>query len=458
MRDTRHLFVVILSGLVLTAAGASGDIVVPLPPPGVMVVSAHTAFAEVLLNITNENNPLNLPAGFCSHVAVGFTRDADGNGTSGDNAFVLYTGALATVGSAPTPPGKILAIDPTGAAIKALFTGTGEWAGISRGELYVGGMIQTLRTQGLAVPGFPSLVSYNLGGSDTNPNPQLTFAVYNARVTNMGLNATDDGSQGGFMKTTFQITGSEGVHLDVYADATPDARRDAPPSGRRYTSVTGALVSDPQLPLRDDGAGATLLCNPRDGTYYDRAGGGWGGMDWAGNPADDDKVMWSFVGNPQSQFVVNESFNTSPTGETFPMTWAGPDGIAGNADDVTTIVHAAGSSELNTQIIIEGQFRPGKSLAPGDKLTADGLGFLNVNLAGGYDYHLSGEFLFGGSRTGSYDSDPRTWSFHQDPTGAYTLTQLSGLLVPEPTTLVLLMAGAAFLLLRRNRRRTLPRA
>ena len=395
--------------------------------------------------------PPGLPSGVYNHVGVGYTRDANGDGTLGDNAFVAYTGALSGTGANPTPPGTILQIDPTGQAINHMLTGTGEWEQKARGRLFIGGGVATISGRDTAT-GIPQgVLAYNVGSGSNNPNPQLTFSVYNAFVNKVELNPNYLAGSvlGGSVLTGMSVSGDSAVHLDFYADETPDAAVAAPPGGRRYQSVPGNIGISPEQPLRDDNPAGTLMVGLNDGTYYDRNNSGWGDMDWTGSPGDDDEVMWSFVANPDSDFHAKLDFYVTQVNESFVMTWDA--GTPGNpADDITTTVFTSGDGEIQL-FSIEGQFLPGTSLAPAGKLDANGEGFMNDLLANGDAYHLSGDWLFGGDRTGAYDSDPNTWSLQQEPLGTVAHTRFSGPLIPEPMTLSILTAGMALIVLRRRR-------
>ena len=70
------------------------------------------------------------------------------------------------------------------------------------------------------------------------------------------------------------------------------------------------------------------------------------------------------------------------------------------------------------------------------------------------DYWISAAFRYGGWLSGAYDGDPNTWSFQQQDTAAMgdTLTQISGVFVPEPVTMASLLVGGAFLAAVRRRR------
>jgi len=443
----------ILASVCLLCGTALGDISVPLPPGDNFNATAYRAFAEVFLDVTDSQNPMGLPKGVYNHVGIGYTRDANGDSVPGDNAFVAYTGALSSTAANPTPPGKILLIDPTGDTISQMFSGMGDWTDKSRGRLFIGGVILGIDGKDLATGQSQGMVDYNLGGSDPDPDPQITFAVYNGYVQHMAIAPIhiDAVSSGGQMLVRFTLGGENPLHLDFYADETPDAMAGAPVGGRRYGSVPGTIGTTPELPLRDDDPAGTLLVGLNDGTYYDRNASGWGDMAWTGSPADDDEVMWSFVGNPDSDFHMMGDFYTGPDNEVFLMTWdAGTPGDP--SDDIITPVHTSGRGNL-THFSFDGQFIPGTSLAPAGKLTADGKGFLNYLLMDGQPYPLSGHFLFGGDRIGAYDSDPNTWSLEQEPLGTVSLTQFSGPLVPEPMTLSILTAGMALVVLRRRRTR-----
>ena len=441
-----------VAGLILAVSGTAGAISVPLPPSGDMEVKAYGAFSEFFLVVTDANNPLRMAVGtYNDKIGIG-VYDSDA-GTAGiQPGFVIYTGANSSVGAPATPPTAIIAVNGTTGTqvtISDVVSGTGAFAGKIHGELYVGGMINTISSN-------PSnqTVTYNHGPGDvTNPNPQLTFALYNAKVTNMTLNV----GTGDQLLTDYTIAADPNntLHFDVWADATPDASLGSPLGpGQRYQSAPTANGNrTPELPVRDDNApgnAGTLLVSLSDGTYYDRAGGGWGELDFAGNPADDDQVMWSFVGNPNnSLFEVTEGFSLVPgVSESFTAA-ADLNGDGDTLDTVNGVSEAAvtvfisGSSDVldPSFMSLQGQLIPGLSLAPAGK-TVGGYGFYNsLNLLN--DYIVTADFAFGGKNTGAYDSDPRTFTFQQGfPGGVGTLTQITGqLIIPEPLTVLGVLMG-----------------
>ncbi|MCK4627295.1 MAG: PEP-CTERM sorting domain-containing protein [Phycisphaerae bacterium] len=448
----KHLkLIAVTVGLILVVNVTAGAVSVPLPPNGLMNVDAWGAFSEIFLEVTDDDNPMNLAVGFHNDLAIGYTlADTDPITPGVQPGHVLYTGASSTVVSLPdtsppsavdpTAPGQVLAVGA--AAISDAFKGTGDWEGKSRGRLYVGGAIQSISV------GTDS-VNYNLGpGDTTNPIPQLTFALYHAYVDDMTLGISFDGLTGGsVIETDFVLTGTdENLHFDVWADDTPDASIGDPNgAGKRYAGLSTAGIATPsevihELPVRSDTVdtnnvtGGDLLIDLDDGTYYDRFGDGWGELAFAGDPNDDDEVFWSFVGNPESPFFrVRETFDA---GEWF-------------IDPVTGIkVFIAGPSGIQVPkagLVITGQLTPGLSLAPAGK-TNSGYGFGNNSLVAGDDYQLTGAFRFGAEDTGAYDSDYNTFTFQQgEPGSVATLTQLKGGLIPEPLTMLGLFLGVGSL-------------
>ena len=66
--------------------------------------AVREAQEELHVNGTVQMDEFKLPTGAAvNHV---LTYDADGNGTLGDNAYILYTGARASTTSAPIPPAR----------------------------------------------------------------------------------------------------------------------------------------------------------------------------------------------------------------------------------------------------------------------------------------------------------------------------------------------------------------
>ena len=432
----RSLKCLAVAGLILAVSGTTGAVAVPLPPNGDMAAKAYGTFAEVFLVVTDGANPFGLPVGTYNNIGIGvFDKDA---GTAGvQPSFVLYTGANSTTTSAATGPTTIIAVDGVmGVSISDVFSGKGAFGGKTRGQLYVGGVINTISTQN-------GSVTYNHGPADSNPNPQLTFALYNAKINNLTLN-TGAGDQ---LITNYIIDPSSpanNLHFDVWADATPDASLGATAgTGERYQSAATANSNcTPELPVRDNNAPGfrgTLMVNLADGTYYDRsASKHWGELAFAGDPTDDDQVMWSFVGNPMSFFEVTQGFGLNPgTSESF----TAPADLNGDGDANDTVngvseaavsVYISGSSKVTPPPILQlqGQLIPGQSLAPAGK-TYGGFGSCNNLLHG--DYTLSANLVFGGQNTGAYDSDPGTFSYQQGfPGGVGPLTQLTIRAVPIP--------------------------
>lgn len=92
-----------------------------------------------------------------------------------------------------------------GFSISDAFGGKGAFAGKTQGQLYAGGVINTISTQ-------TGAETYNHGPGDVNPKPQLTFALYNAKVSGLTLNTTSgtfsyqQGHPGG-VGTLVQFTG-----------------------------------------------------------------------------------------------------------------------------------------------------------------------------------------------------------------------------------------------------------
>lgn len=435
----RCLRLLLLGGVVFALAGPAGAVTtIPLPSNGNMSIDAFGAYSEIFIE-TGDNPIAGLPANSqLNDVAIGWSEDIGG----GVADFVLYKGALSSTGAAPTAPGTVIATGTS--AIENVFKDGGD----TRGRLYVGGVLQSITTT--------DSVAYNKGGisgtMDTNPNPQLTFSVYNGYVEDLALAPGTVGVSGGQILTDFVLSGADGeeVHLDIWADDTPDATLgqvtgSAATAGKRYVGVPAAGSARPELPVRDndgdtDGDGfndvpGTLMVDINDGTYYDRGTTGtpWEEIAFAGDPADDDHVFWSFLGNPDSLFRVNESFTVGP-GESF------TDPVSG-----ITVFTSGPSLTVDPTVgpgfSIVGQFNPGASLVTtAGKTDAGGVGFGNHLLAD--DYVLTAGFRFGGSITGAYDSDPNTFTFQQgEPGSVGTLTQLEGTLIPEPVTMAGMFLG-----------------
>jgi hypothetical protein len=289
---------------------------------------------------------------------------------------------------------------------------------------------------------------------------QLTFAVYNAYVKDLTLPAPLTIKD---IQTDWVLVADDGeeMHLDIWADNTPDASpggTQLAAGGKRMIGIPTAGTPDgsviPELPVRDDvvdtnpfDVGGDLLLGLNDGTYYDRFGPNFPELAFAGDPADDDEVWWSFISNPESPwFRVTETFNVP--GESF-------------VDAATGItVYTAGPSNITdpdagTGLGLIGQFIPGSSLISPlavntlgiPLVNADGTGKGNNMLVPGEDYQLTGQFLFGGENTGAWDSDYNTFTFQNgEPGSVGTLTQLKGPLVPEPVTMAGLMLGVGSLL------------
>jgi hypothetical protein len=423
-----------MGGVILALGGPALAVSVPLPPPGLMTVDAWGVFAEIFIEVEEEFEigDETIPAGFVNGVAIGYTQSVPGPNGEGD--FVLYRGASSSTVAAQTPPDEVLLVGQD--AIQDIFTGSGDFEGLTRGRLYVGGIVQSISSSGESV-------SYLTGPQDSQADAdvQLTFAVYNAHVSELELDASEIGAldQAGFLGTEFIVTSDDGIHLDIWADETVDAEiADAGGETRYLSATTAGTGTTPELPVRD--TNGTLLVSPDDGTYYDReaAGVAWENIDFAGNPADDDEVFWSFVGNPETdKFKVTEAFSTD--GEVITMlNLATP-----NPDDTLDVLVQGPSDIVDPAFGFEGQFIPGMSLAPAGK-TNGGFGFGNVPflLADG-DYTLSGELEFGAGATGTYDSDPFTFTFQQgEPGSVGDLTQLQGeLIVPEPVTMAGMFLG-----------------
>jgi len=418
----RILKFAVLMACMLAVTGTAGATSVPLPSSntGNLTVEAIGANAEIFVQVTDPNNPLKLPIGVYNNIGIGYSLNVDGAGTPG---FVLYSGATSSTSAAPTGPTTILATDTTGALIKSIFTGTTATGANTNtiGRLFVSGLVNTITANDTA-----NKVSYPIAPG--SPGTQLTFSLYHAYVQNLQLVTTPGIGTGGQLETQFFLSGTNNVHFDMYADPTADVS--IPGTGKRYVSVTGTSGATPELPVRDNGAGNTLLVGLDDGTYYDKAANGWNNLDFTGNPTDDDEVWWSWVGNTNSQFLVDETFDIRTGAESFTI-----GGITFYTSGPSTIVPA---------VTLIGQLTPGASPNVG-KADAGGLGFGNSQLVNGTDYKLSGAFNFGGSRTGAYDSDPQTFTFQQENVGLVTLTQLNGLFnIPEPATMlgVFLAVGA----------------
>jgi hypothetical protein len=428
---------------VLATVSVASAISVPLPPidpvnGSNMSMDAFGAFSEVFIEV---KQPLQLPTGVLApgtynNIAIGWSQDADPTTSGNQPDFVLYTGAASTVGGPPVPGNTI--VGRGAGLISDLLSGKGQFAGVTQGRLYVGGVVESITTT--------QTVQYNKGrisGSlDPNPNPQLTFSMYNAYITNLSLNPSVNPLFGGTLETEFELSPVAGkeLHFDVWADntvqdGTAGTLGGVPTSvGQRYRGVAAAVNATPELPVRDQRG--NLLVNIDDGTYYDRTRTGWGEIAFAGDPLDDDAVFWSFVGNPNSQMLVDESFNVRAA-EFF----IAPDG--------TKVFTSGPSSTIDPTVgpnfSIIGQLIPGQSLAPAAK-TNGGVGYGNNLLAD--DYAITANFRFGGGITGAYDSDPNTFSFQQGEPGSIgTLTQLEGRLttIPEPVTMIGLMMAAGSL-------------
>jgi len=421
------------AGLILAVTGMASAVTVALPAGSTMKLDAWGAFSEIFLDL-QANNVLGMPAGTYNNVAIGYDKAAN----AGGGGFVLYTGASSSTVADPTPPTTTIPL-PVGFTIQDIFTGktaAGAATG-TRGRMYVGGLVQSISTA-------TDSVSYAKNALGVGGNTQLGFAAYNAYVSGITLSPVDGVT--GLINTTFVLTAgtpNERLHFDVWADNTPDATLGGtvnPPGGQRYLGVPGAGVPPgsaiPELPVRDtltDGSG--LLPSLGDGTYYDRNGKGWPELAFAGAPADDDVVFWSWEGNPGSVFTVAEQF--AIPGETF-------------VDQFGNTIYVSGPSILLSPYVagfgIVGQLVKGTSLVDPNGYTRtvvnpDGSGLGN-NLLDNNPYILTANFDFGGLRTGAYDSDQNTFTFQQgDPGAIGNLTQLTGGLVPEPLTMVGLFLG-----------------
>ncbi len=420
----RCLRMLLMTGLLLVFTAGASAVSVPLPPNGDMNIDAFGAFAEIFVEVLQDTELPGagvVPAGtLLNNLAIGYTKDSDGAGTPD---FVLYTGAASTTGAAQTAPGTVVLIG--GSTITELFTGQGGFEDVTVGRLYVGGVIQSIATES---PGGVPLgtETYATSAADTD-DVQLTFSLYNSHVTALTLEATSAGGQSGFITTEFELEGGDAAHLDIWADAVADATLTAPVgAGLRYGSAAGLFT---ELPVREtDGS---LIVDLDDGTYWDRNTTGWGELGFAGD--SDDEVFWSFVGNPESNLKVVESFQD--TGEVLAM----PNVSGGGPTTLSVLVQ--GPSDISDPgFKVEGQFVPGMSLAPAAK-TDTGFGHGNGLLTG--DYLLSGEFVFGSGPTDTYDSDPGTFTFQQGAgsDGQGDLTQLSGALIPEPVTMAGMFLG-----------------
>ena len=420
------------------------SVAVPLPPPGDMTASAYGGFAEIFLEVKDSNNSLGLAAGIYNDVGIGvFDAVADNPAdpaTLGlQPGYVLYTGANTSVAGPASKPTTIKKVDGVnGFSISDLFGGAGAFAGKTQGRLYVGGVINTIDTL--------DSVTYNHGGGDLQPNPELTFALYNAHIQSLTVNFAG----GDQLTTNFTLTGDKAAHFDIWADATPlggtgDASLGATAGpGQRYASAsTAASNRTPELPVRDDNAAGnagTLLVDLDDGTYYDRSvAKDWGELAFAGDPADNDVVFWSFVANPNSVFQVTENFVVRTGAETINVAAdLNGDGdttdVVNGVNESAVVVYVSGTSGVTdpSNLGLQGQLLPGKSLITDpSKVRPDGTGFGNDKLLG--DYTLTGQFAYGGQVTGAYDSDPRTFTFQQGYPGAVsTLTQITGKLVVRP--------------------------
>ncbi len=441
MKTTTNYLIVVL---LLFVSGSTWAVGVPLPSCSNMTVQAYGAFSEIFLEVLDGGNPLGLPVGLYNDLAIGLTMDTG----SGSPGYVIYRGASSSPTAPPSSPNQILGVHGIDINIVDILQGTGDFAGITRARLYVGGIINSISTND---PGSTDVVHYNVGGGDTNPNPQLTFAIYNAHLKTLSLNL----GMGNQIVGEWALDGLNPAHLDIWADATPDADFGLPSGGNRYLSTVNSLSgSGPELPIRDtvdsDGDGRKdLFVNLNTGTYSDTngaAGTDWKGIDFAGGAGDDDSVMWSFVGNPNSIFKIAQNFVLSG-GETFTAGWDSD----GNDETPPTeiIVLASANSRIMDPLIngcLLGQFIPGTSLATGLP------GEYNHLLIGEDPYILTGDFSLGGATTGAHDSDPYTFSGQQGILGGVgNLSQLHGE-IPEPATLTLLGVAIVGVLRRRRRR------
>ena len=412
--------------MMAVSATAGAVTLPPLPPNGLMNLDAQGAFAEIFLEVTGQN-AFGLAPGMYNDVAIGYTLD-DGSGSAN---FVLYTGASSSTGANPVAPGTIIYIDGTlGTTIGDIFEGN--VAGITGGHLYVGGIVDDIETPGGGVE-----YAEDAASSDW----QLSFSLYNTYVQGMTMTIAAER-----IDTEWILVADEGKQLqfDVWADATADATLGntvAPAGGTRYLGEPTAGTPDGsvihELPVRDEAVdtnavpGGDLLVSLSDGTYYDRFGSGWPELAFAGDPADDDYVLWSFVGNPDSIFTVRETFNLGGA-ETF------IDAATG------VLVYISGPSSIMDPFVsgfgLVGQLIPGVSLAPGGK-TDGGVGWGNKYLFG--EYQITADFRFGAENTGAWDSDYNTFTFQQgEPGSVGTLTQLKGMiLIPEPLTMLGVFMG-----------------
>jgi hypothetical protein len=316
-------------------------------------------------------------------------------------------------------------------------------------ELYVGGVVQTITSDG----GGTETYEKDAGGA-ANPEGngwQLTYSMYDALIA--GVDFTVEA--GGILRTTYTLNGSV-PHLDIWADSTPDASPGGlvlGGGGARYMGDGGRNV---ELPVRDDISGG-LLVDLTNGTYYDRGVNNgvadrlWGELAFVGDPADDDYLLWSFVGNPESALQIQES-------------WSAVDQLPGdlNGDGVTDIqIYVGGQSLLEVvsgaaEMIVGDTPVTDAAVGGRDVVLETGLGTQeghgNYLLVPGTPYDITGLFEFGPTQVDAYDSDPNTFTFQQGipvddlggTPGADTL--LSGQLVPEPVTMAGLMLGVGSLL------------
>ncbi len=370
----------------------------PLPGTGSTSINATGAYAEIFG--PNGGNG----------TGIGWVTPS----VSGSPEFVLYSGYQANVGGAPTESPTVVSNDISN---------------LVGGQLYVGGVVENISNAS-------GTLTYARDPNDLgNTGWQISFGLYDAEISALDTSM----ESGGILRTTFTVE-TDTPHLDFWADPTPDATLGAVTgvSGQRYQTSTNS--QDTELPVRDDDAAGTLMVDLDTGQYYDQTtGGDWGELAFAGDPSDDDYVLWSFTGNPNATLQIQETWNTV---DSFQFDVDG--------DGTLDTVYVGGESRI--RFVDNPQFVPGASavtdaIVGRDVVRADGTGFGNHLLTGAYN--ISGLFVWGESKVGAFDSDPRTWTFQQgwplgpDGGAVGSQTLLAGQIIPEPLTVLGVVGGIA---------------